>query len=310
MSMNAPIESIRKEIAASRSNYAIAREIASVLWRRKVMIASVSMTAMLLGAITTRFIESRYVASAVVQVDLGGHDAAQFNFRGDVIASTTTPISIDAKVYVESFARLIQTEDVARRVVERLGLDKVPPQHSFLHPLVSVIGKVLWGGSVEQPSPVDLATRRFMDNLTVTTDTKSYLITVTYTAPQPEQAARIANAVVSEGLRMQQIRTRADRLTTAQRALADLSATYGPKHPLIERTQEYLSRSQMLSQAEDLRAEPMSEVELFETGHVVPAHAYTIRSGLKRAFIIAFFLCGLISAIGSVLFRDWRDARP
>lgn len=308
--MNAPIESLRKELIAPRSNYDLAQEILVVLWRRKFMILAVAFAAAVLGAGVTRLMQPRYTSSAVIQVDLGGHDVTQLNVRGDTVANTAPSISVDGKVYVESYARLIQAPEVVRQVVLRLGLDKVQVEPSFLHAVLSKIAKTIFFGSSTKPSPVDLATKRLLDDLTVGTDTKSYLITVTYTANTPEDAAHIANALVSEALHMQFVRTLADRHTVAQRALTDLSATYGPKHPAFERTKAYLAESEALDKAADLQSAPMSESELAGTGHVVPARPFTIPTSPKRPIIIGFsFLLGLAGAIGFALLVERRNGR-
>ena len=71
-----------------------------------------------------------------------------------------------------------------------------------------------------------LIAAELLKNLRVSNDARSMLIRISYTSTSPEQSARIANAFAEEYLR-----TRIG--LAARRRLTNLSATYGPKHPIV-----------------------------------------------------------------------------
>ena len=115
----------------------------------------------------------------------------------------------------------------------------------------------------------------------MTNDPKSLLIRVSYTSTSPEQSARIANAFAQAYLR-----TRAEK--AAQQTLADLAATYGPKHPRVLKAQAQLEdalRSPIVSDSAQILA--------WASPPVSP-------SGPNRRLIVAVsFICSF--AAGTIL---------
>jgi hypothetical protein len=70
-----------------------------------------------------------------------------------------------------------------------------------------------------------------MRKITVSSEARSYLISVAATAVDPERAARLANAVALEYLRGQMLQQLADVQAAAERELTQLSSVYGVRHP-------------------------------------------------------------------------------
>ena len=272
----------------------VAVEVLSILWRRKWMIAGICPAAIVLAVILTLLVGPRYTATAVIQLDGGqdgpGHAAPSPAIDGATLAT-----------FVESQTSLIESREMARQVVERLGLDKSKTQSRIRAFIANTIGHLPF--NYAGPStPVDLATERLMSNLTVTSKPRSYLTTVTYTARTPQQAARIANAVVSEYMHYRVLQTLADRVVFAQRALTDLMVTYGAKHPLVMRAEANLALERSRMAAEEENATLMNDRELAETGKVVPAQAITIPSGARTSTVLALaFLGALVGGIALVL---------
>jgi hypothetical protein len=81
------------------------------------------------------------------------------------------------------------------------------------------------------PTPRDLAANRLMRKVTVANEPRSYLISITATTGDPEQAATVANVVALEYLRGQMLQQLADTQAAAKRELTQLSSVYGVRHP-------------------------------------------------------------------------------
>ena len=169
-------------------------------------------------------------------------------------------------------------------MVTRLGLANDP--NTVEHP--SLWGRARALITFWQSSPSSSATSAtsriaagLLQQLDVTNDLKSLLIRVSYTSTSPEQSARIANAFAQAYLR-----TRAEK--SAQQTLADLAATYGPKHPRVLRAQAQLedaSRSPIVSDSAQILA--------WASPPVSP-------SGPNRRLIVAIaFICSF--AAGTIL---------
>ena len=126
----------------------------------------------------------------------------------------------------------------------------------------------------------------------VTNDLKSLLIRVSYTSTSPEQSAQIANAFAQA-----YIRSRAEK--SAQQTLADLAATYGPKHPRVLKAQAQLEKAQ--AQLEDEKAQAQLETIVSDSAQILAwASPPVSPSGPNRRLIVAVsFICGF--AAGTIL---------
>ena len=174
-------------------------------------------------------------------------------------------------------------------MVTRLGLANDPnfaPEHpSMLRRARALIN--FW-----HSRPSSSATSRIaaglLEELDVTNDVKSLLIRISYTSTSPEQSAGIANAFAQAYLR-----ARAEK--SAQQTLADLAATYGPKHPRVLKAQAQLEV--LKAQPEDVLRSPIvsdsAQILAWASPPVEP-------SGPNRRLIVAVsFICSL--AVGTIL---------
>jgi len=119
-------------------------------------------------------------------------------------------VNIDAATLVASEARLIRSDPIVRAVAQRLGLDRVSsdhaspmgPPHAERSRLLSVCldrleAMLHWAGAtiVQQTyaySAMDHAVAKLRAGLSISNDTHTYLISISFTAPSPEEAAAIA----------------------------------------------------------------------------------------------------------------------
>ena len=107
-------------------------------------------------------------------------------------------IAIDASMLVETQSRLLQSQAIAQRVVQRLGLERIRPAVSE-NPLSSWLQAQFYGDVAKTPEfQEDMAARKLLSGLSVRTEPRVYLIVVRYTAGDPELAALITNAFVVE----------------------------------------------------------------------------------------------------------------
>jgi Mrp family chromosome partitioning ATPase len=122
--------------------------------------------------------------------------------------------------------------------------------------------------------------------LNVTNDARSLLIRISYTSTSPEQSARIANAFAEEYLR-----TREEK--AAQQHLADLAATYGPKHPSFLKAQSQLEEASRAPSVSD-----NAQILAWATPPILP-------SGPNRHLIVAVaFICSFVAGIVLVLILE------
>jgi uncharacterized protein involved in exopolysaccharide biosynthesis len=224
--MSAPLKIELVKNAPVRAAYeGVAYDTLRTLWRRKLSIGTLSVTALLLASIVLVLVGPRYTGEALIQL----------NFDRDEPATATNiqPVApMDPVAIVDSAASLIRSRATASAVVARLGLDKDPAfaHESALWRIVSDVRTAL-GLVGAKASPRDLAVNSLMRVVTVTNQPHSYLISIATTARDPEQAATLANAVALEYLRGEARKQLAHRQAAVMRELAQLSSIYGVSHP-------------------------------------------------------------------------------
>jgi hypothetical protein len=82
-----------------------------------------------------------------------------------------------------------------------------------------------------KPAPQDLAANELMRIIKVSNEPRSYSISVSATTRDALQAATLANAVALEYLRGQVLQQLSETQATLEREVAQLSSTYGLRHP-------------------------------------------------------------------------------
>jgi succinoglycan biosynthesis transport protein ExoP len=204
-----------------RESVAVATLLA--LWRRRYLIGAAAALAVLGAAGVLTQMEKRYAAEAVVKLDLQRPESAAGS-------NQALSVAVDLNALAQSEARIARSRAVARAVVDRLGLAADPRYadgESRLAALrAAALHKLAWvrqewlgqapaadeaapneatPGAAGEDSPQGRAVRDLMQRLSVSPDSRSYLITITYQAPDPVLAARVANAVAQEYLSRQSL---------------------------------------------------------------------------------------------------------
>jgi uncharacterized protein involved in exopolysaccharide biosynthesis len=224
--MSAPLKLGLVKTAPARAHYeGVAYDTLRILWRHKLLIATIPIAALLFTSMVLVLVGPRYTSQALILLN--------FNREEPATAAKIQPIaSMDPVAVVDSAASVIRSRTTASAVVARLGLDKDPyfARESALWRIVSDLRTAL-GLIGAKPSPRDLAVNSLMREVTVTNEPHSYLISIAITERDPERAATLANAFALEYLRGEAKKQLADKQAGVERELAQLSSIYGVSHP-------------------------------------------------------------------------------
>jgi uncharacterized protein involved in exopolysaccharide biosynthesis len=197
----------------------------AILWSRRWLIASVLLIVLMLDAVALVATGPRYTGEAILQVSFTREETAS----GPKNQSTA---ALDAGTVVDSVARLVRARAVASAAVDQLALDQDPNFTSGSLPR-RILSSVRVKLGLEEPvsSKHDLAVARLMRQVNVTSDPRSYLISVSVTSSDPVRSAKLANTVVYEYMRKQLLQQVSDAYASAEREMMQVSVAYGRRHP-------------------------------------------------------------------------------
>ena len=216
--------------------------------------------------------------------------------------------SIDAASMVTGEARLIRSDAILRAVVKRLGQDpEATKSRSWATQGLDWV-RAMFLPETRNHSPFDRTVAMLRNNVAVMNDTRSYLISISFTAPSADEAARVVNAFAIEYLRDKAIQRRLDRVNSAEAELREQLAVYGDKHPKTLQAAEGLDAARAsLKAAMSPQDGGQDEVTSDESVRLaVPNRTPTSPKG----FVILglAFLSALLAGIGLAIWRDRRDA--
>ena len=258
-----------------------------LVWRRRYFVAAFCAVGVLVAGLIAMFMANQYTSEVVLQARLTQQDPRDPQLLSDIFPDATTFASV-----VHTEVNLIRSGDIAERVVTRLDLAKDPNNFakSLLDRALASITFLHARPTSPNSSPNRLIAAELLKKLDVSNDARSTLIRISYTSTSPEQSARIANAFAEEYLR-----SRIE--SAARRRIADLSTTYGPKHPIVLKAQSDLD--------EVSKAPSMSERAQILSWASPPI----LKSGPNRKFIVAVaFLCSFAAGIVLVLLLERAKA--
>jgi uncharacterized protein involved in exopolysaccharide biosynthesis len=279
---------------ALRDHYdELVRATLAGLWRRKLLILAVVAGALFLGVLTSLLLPSRYTADAFMRVGFSSENA---NGSGG-----GAMVSVDASLLVETRSRLFKSHQLARRVVDQLGLERLASE-AREGTFSSFIQNLFVRGSMHGYRE-DLVAAKLLRNLTVRTEARAYLITVSYTARDPELAAFIANAFVAESLKITRLQKLDEQRAIAEAALFELIGTLGERHPNVARARAKLAGAETLLAAE--KRDRSRQVESTTSESVIAAEAIAVPSSPNPPLIIGMALVlGLVAGVGIAVLVD------
>jgi uncharacterized protein involved in exopolysaccharide biosynthesis len=293
--------------------------------RHKLLIASIVTIALVLAAYLIPQLPRRYSAEVLVHPDL---------FAREETAKLAPLASIDAASLVTSEARLIRSDAMLRAVVIKLGLDQARPvstsptlwkklglERSLGDRFVTYADDfvILCRRGVDRilatilpekstPSPLERAVNEVRDKLAVTSDTRSYLISIGFTAASPESAAKVVNAFAIEYLKAKMMQRRTDAMMTASRQLTQRSAILGEKHPSVARAKAELEAARVSLQAGPDWSDAAERDLVAAEGVSLAEPNATLSSPKGSAILGLTFIAALTGGIGLALWRDRKAA--
>ncbi|CAM5202973.1 hypothetical protein ARD30_17220 [Bosea thiooxidans] len=188
--------------------------VVATLWGRRGLILLMALAGFCLALLASLFIAPKYVSTAQLFIDPRDLRVLQNDVSPNTVGSDPTSITS----YLESQARVIASDSIKTRVVERLDLDKDPDFGGASRGgLLSFLsGSDATGTSAKAMAYALVALDR---NVRVHRGERTFVIDITATAQDPGKAARIANALAEAYLEDQT----AVRAEAAQRATAALT---------------------------------------------------------------------------------------
>jgi capsular polysaccharide biosynthesis protein len=219
-----------------RAHYGVvARHALRILWQRKWLIAASVVAGLVIAVVALTQMAPRYTSEALIQVNL--------NLNPETATKNQSTVSVGTAEVVDSTARIIRSRTIADAVVTRLGLDRDPrfERRPILSVWLSAVRSAL-GLRQTALTPRDLAVDALMQQVRVTAEPRSYLISIAVTTGDPETAAKLANAVAVEYLRRQTLKDLVEARSVAEHDLTDASFVYGPRHPTYLRASTKLEQ--------------------------------------------------------------------
>jgi capsular exopolysaccharide synthesis family protein len=163
-------------------------EIFSRLWRRRIALLFLAFLGVAAAAVISAMRPPVYRARTAIRLE--GLDDGYRNL-GDAPPFGSTAANAPTEAYLQNELKILQSETLAKRVADRLGLQTAQNPPSFLRsPFGISLGRT--------PSPDDLRIKTVEKSLTIRSSLKSQVVEILFDSPDPALAARGANTVVSE----------------------------------------------------------------------------------------------------------------
>ncbi len=293
----------RSDYRAYYEDWAV-RALRSIV-RQRWLIASFVGLGLALACIVIPVLPRKYTAEALIYPNLFSRDEGKPG-QAKVVAVA----SVDAATVVTGEARLIRSDAILRAAARRIGQD---PGASWSPSWITrnldwVRGTFL--PETRRYSPFDRAVALLRSKVVVANDSRSYLISVSFTARSPDEAARVVNAVVIEYFRDKVIQRSHDRLNAAEAQLGQQLAVYGDKHPKTLRAVADLDAARVSFEAtKNPRGGDQDEIPSDQSVKLaVPNQTPTS----PRGFVILglSFLSALLAGIGLAIWRDRKELQP
>jgi hypothetical protein len=282
------------DIVAVHTLLSIARH-----WR---FIASFVALMLVLACIAIPLMPRKYSATALVYPSL--FSTAQ--------GKTVALASIEASSIVAGEARLIVSDTILPAAVKRLGLDSDPSNTkapSWTSQGLDWLRAMLFPETTRNKSPFDRMVAMLRKRIEVVKDTRSYLISVSFTGASGDEAAEIVNAVTLEYLREKDIQRRQGAAQAAEDELTRQLAIYGEKHPKVLQAVADLSVARAaLKAAMEPEGGPGTVVADESVRLATPSHTPTSPKGFT--ILALSFVLGLLAAIGLTVWCDRRGLEP
>lgn len=282
-----------------RGHYAdLAARTLSAIVQHRIFILKCVTAAFVLACIGVPLLPRKYSAEALVYPNL-------FSSEQDKAVARA---SIDGAAMVTGEARAIRSDTILRAAATRLGHDpNVAASRSWLK-LPFDWFRAVWLPETVKHSSFDRAVATLRNRIVVMNDTRSYLISVSFTASTPEDAAQVVNAVVTEYLRDKVRQRRQSKVISAEAELREQLAVYGEKYP---KTLQAVAELDAARAALETATNPQDgdQYEVANDQSVKLAVPNQTPTSPKGFVIFALsLLSALLAGIGFAVWRDRGDA--
>lgn len=279
-------------------------ELVSLLWRRKIAIASAALIGACLAVTVGKSLTPRYTATAQLYVDPR---------ELQLVDRELTPRAQDVSgmsMVVESQARLITSNSVLLQVIQQANLDKDPEfgggdAKTLMNSLLGLIGLQPRAPSAADIKDVQLAALDALNkHITIRKGDKSFIVDIEVWSTDPAKAAMLANTLTNTYLtdsrnsqalaarratgelsgRLKELR---ERLRNAETALATYKAQnnfVGTQDSLIS-DQQLSNSNQRLSAARAATMDAQARLDQIEANKRTAADAGAIPEALQSPTI-------------------------
>jgi uncharacterized protein involved in exopolysaccharide biosynthesis len=271
-----------------------ARTLSSIV-RHRWFIAKFVVVTLALACISMPLIPRKYSAEALIYPSL-------FSREQDKVVALA---SVDGAALVTGEARLIRSDAVLRAVAMRLGHDPKAASSWATQGLDWFRAAFL--PETRNHSPFDRAVAWLRNKVVVMNDTRSYLISISFTASTADEAAQVVNAFVTEYLRYKTKQRGLDKIDVAEAALRQQLAVYGDKHP---RTLQAVAELDAQRASVDAMMNPQDgdQDEVANDRSIRLAVPNQTPTSPKGSVIIGLsFLSALLAGIGLAVWRDRKE---
>jgi len=300
--MNTPLKfdhEKRPNFQFGRSDYRthyedLAVRILRSILRRSGLIALMVSLAIAAACIIIPIMPRKYSAEALIYPNL-------FSREQEKIVALA---SVDATTFVTGEARLLRSDAFLRAVAKRLGEDTL--SHSWPQSLDGIRAMLL--PETRNHSPFDRLVSMLRNKVAVMNDTRSYIISISFTASSAEEAARVVNAFVVEYVRDKVVQRRLDKLGAAEGELQRQLSVYGDKHPKTLRAVEERDAARVSYEAVNPQNADQEEIGPDQSVKLAePNLTPTSPNGL--AILAMSLLAGLLAGIALAIWLDRRDIK-
>lgn len=165
--------------------------IIAALWRRKGLILLCAVLGFVLAALASLLVPPKYVSTAQLFIDPRDLRVLQNEVSPNAVNSDPTSVT----AYLESQARVIASDSIKSRVVEREHLDKDPEFGGVAAP--GLLSRLFDFGGASRRDGMLYALAELDKRVAVRRGERTFVIDIAVTSRDPEKAARIANALAN-----------------------------------------------------------------------------------------------------------------
>ncbi|MBN9453487.1 MAG: hypothetical protein J0I42_16200 [Bosea sp.] len=187
--------------------------IVGTLWARRGLILLMAALGLALAILAGLLMTPKYVSTAQLFIDPRDLRVLQNDVSPNTVGSDPTSIT----GYLESQARIIASDSIKSRVVERLNLDR---DSDFGGGAAGFLARMLGADTGPSPKATLYALAALDRTVAVRRGERTFVIDISATAQDPDKAAKIANALAEAYLEDQA----AVRAEAAQKATAALTS--------------------------------------------------------------------------------------